>query len=360
MATKGELKNKGLLNLYWYGLIAFGILSLINTLTYTEATYKTAQIFNIISVCATILIFFGGYVDFRNFKPLSDSLEILYIITGVISLGISFMYFNVENYNALLNYDTDLNFSYSPIISTIMAYVAAVCFIGIVLIMFNSDNEKKQSKLFYTVAFITVISNVLLIIFNFGTNIALFMNVKSLFNFSRTLIIDTSMFILIATAIYRVFNLIANAKKNKTSDTKNIIILSIAVIFIFILILTVLPKLKDNAMLNTNVDHSAFIVYKIFGTIINACLLISGIFMMIKSKKNVLYGQMLKKTGVELIIIACIYLIADNFPITYIVLKHSQFNAIAATEIFLGIVKTIGLLSYTIYLLIVNNKIKNQ
>ena len=94
MAKTIQLKNTKLLYLYWAAVLATGAVALIVTLTVKSVS--VARIINFACLIAFLLAFFGGYIDFQNYKPLKSAPKALYIAAGMISLTLILFQLNVE------------------------------------------------------------------------------------------------------------------------------------------------------------------------------------------------------------------------------------------------------------------------
>ena len=90
-------KKKELLNIYWFLLMVMAAVSLVNLLAISTDSMKAAAIVNVVLLFAIPLTFVLGYIDFRNFAPMSVKKEIAYDATAVIALFISLIHFNVRN-----------------------------------------------------------------------------------------------------------------------------------------------------------------------------------------------------------------------------------------------------------------------
>lgn len=64
-------KKKELLNIYWFLLMVMAAVSLVNLLAISTDSMKAAAIVNVVLLFAIPLTFVLGYIDFRNFAPMS-------------------------------------------------------------------------------------------------------------------------------------------------------------------------------------------------------------------------------------------------------------------------------------------------
>ena len=80
-------KKKELLNIYWFLLMVMAAVSLVNLLAISTDSMKAAAIVNVVLLFAIPLTFVLGYIDFRNFAPMSVKKEIAYDATAVIEIG---------------------------------------------------------------------------------------------------------------------------------------------------------------------------------------------------------------------------------------------------------------------------------
>ena len=64
-------KKKELLNIYWFLLMVMAAISLVNLLAISTDSMKAAAIVNVVLLFAIPLTFVLGYIDFRNFAPMS-------------------------------------------------------------------------------------------------------------------------------------------------------------------------------------------------------------------------------------------------------------------------------------------------
>ena len=79
-------KKKELLNIYWFLLMVMAAISLVNLLAISTDSMKAAAIVNVVLLFAIPLTFVLGYIDFRNFAPMSVKKEFAYDATAVIAL----------------------------------------------------------------------------------------------------------------------------------------------------------------------------------------------------------------------------------------------------------------------------------
>ena len=88
-------KRKALLNIYWFLLAVFAVLSAVNLFAISKDSVKAAAIVNLVLMIVIPVVFVLGYIDFRNFSPLSNKKEILYVATEIVVFWITLVHFNV-------------------------------------------------------------------------------------------------------------------------------------------------------------------------------------------------------------------------------------------------------------------------
>ena len=66
-------KRKALLNIYWFLLAVFAVLSAVNLFAISKDSVKAAAIVNLVLMIVIPVVFVLGYIDFRNFSPLSNN-----------------------------------------------------------------------------------------------------------------------------------------------------------------------------------------------------------------------------------------------------------------------------------------------
>lgn len=138
-------KKKELLNIYWFLLMVMAAVSLVNLLAISTDSMKAAAIVNVVLLFAIPLTFVLGYIDFRNFAPMSVKKEFAYDATAVIALFISFIHFNVRNYTFMQDY-TDEN-TYIIWVSVFAALYLAIAFICLILTFLNFHSRKKTNEI---------------------------------------------------------------------------------------------------------------------------------------------------------------------------------------------------------------------
>ena len=67
-------KRKALLNIYWFLLAVFAVLSAVNLFAISKDSVKAAAIVNLVLMIVIPVVFVLGYIDFRNFSPLSNKI----------------------------------------------------------------------------------------------------------------------------------------------------------------------------------------------------------------------------------------------------------------------------------------------
>jgi hypothetical protein len=362
MAKGFELKNKKYLYLYYAALAVVGVVALIILLTVTD--YNDATIVNTICLCLTPIVFFLGYVDFKNFKPLTAKQRAAYIALGMAVLTICLVHYNVRNYNYLTVY-TGTDF-YNPIISIFVAASIAISFFSAILIFFHREEKHFQVKLFYATAIGSLVSTALLTTFNYATTVLLFDGV--LWHVYREgFVVDVGMTILILRVFFEFLLFNVNAHKERKlgaviredSEYQPKIVKTTRIALAFLIInIVVLPILDWFATKNPS-SEVPYLLYEIVEAVDILVLLSLGSLLIAAKKKCEKYGQIYKRMGVALLVYACVYLIMDYFPITLIFVPETEIEAIIIADVFHGAIKFAGLLFYVLYHAF-NKKLKEE
>ncbi|MEG1612990.1 MAG: hypothetical protein RR357_02360 [Clostridia bacterium] len=349
-----EPKNKK--TLYWYfgAVMVLGIIALI--VTSTVGNIKSARIVNMLCLVLTPIVFFGGYVDFRNYKPLSKKQEQFYIVIGILSLTMSLIHYNVENNCFLQN--IVIKGYYNPILSIFAALTISIGFNATVLVALNRNDEKKKSKLFFAIAISSIITNFLFTIFNYGTDILLLNGVMSVFG-STGFVVDIGMTVLVVSVLFIYIIFLGRARKeNKLGivaqqdsmfqpKITRLVIVGLILLVLNILILALLESI------NTKDDVKRYVIYllsQIVEITTTVGLIIVGLITCQKGRKNKKFKNVYAQIGVSAIIFAVTNLVMDYFPIILFFNPESDAQATMIFEVFRSSVKTLSLLVFTIFL----------
>lgn len=208
-------KKKELLNIYWFLLMVMAAVSLVNLLAISTDSMKAAAIVNVVLLFAIPLTFVLGYIDFRNFAPMSVKKEFAYDATAVIALFISLIHFNVRNYTFMQDY-TDEN-TYIIWVSMFAALYLAIAFICLLLTFLNFHSRKKQTKYYYATAIASIVSCVFLTAFNYNTTVTIFWAPLKLMGLQDGFVVDLGITVLALRVIveYGIFIFHAVREKQK-------------------------------------------------------------------------------------------------------------------------------------------------
>lgn len=358
-----ELKNKKFLYLYFAALAVVGLVALIILLTVNN--YNTAVIVNTVCLGLTPVIFFLGYLDFKNYLPLSKRLRAAYIALGMVTLTICLTHFNVQNYNYLETV-SDENYS-RPITSIFAAASLAISFFSIILIFIHREEKHLQARLFYATAIASLLSSTMLVIFNFGTTVVLFDGVLWLF-YREGFVVDTGLIILMLRVVFEflLFNVNALKEKkkgtsgNEESEYHSAVVTKTRIALAFLVAnVVLLPFINMLSSRFVAAADALYIVYEVVEAVNIVALVVLGTLLIVDCKKSSRYGQIYKRMGVAAIIYAAVYLIMDFFPIALIAKPETVLHSMVINEVFHACVKIAGLLSYTLYLML-NKKLNNQ
>ncbi len=364
-----QLKNPKLLYLYWAVVLATGAVALIVTLTVESVS--VARIINLVCFIVFLLAFFGGYIDFKNYKPLKSVPKALYIAAGMISLSLILFHLNVENYNTLSSVDL-FNDYYSPIASAFVSLQLAIGIIGACLAIINHRDKHFQTRVFYAIAISSIISAVMMTFFNFSTNIILFRGVFGVFGFGGMLL-DIGLTTLIVRVLleYSIFITHSIHKKKHISsfEGRHIrdevefepIMVRLAKIGFWLMLahVVVLRIIKWFSGMFSEYSNGFFIAYEVIEIVSAIGIVVVGILMCLRCKKNMTYGQIYRRMGLAAVIFGAVYLVMDFAPITLLFPDSTQAQGIVITDIFQSIVKTVGLIIYSGYVMF-NKKLKEQ
>lgn len=350
-------KRKELLNIYLFILIVITAISLVNLFAISEDSLKTAAIINFILLILIPIVFVLGYIDFRNFAPMSFKKEFVYDGAGIIAMFVTLIHFNVQNYTFMKDY-TDKN-TYIIWVSVFAALYFAVAFMCLILTFLNFHSRKKQVSYYYATAIASIISCVFLTAFNYNTTVTLFWAPMKLLGFTDGFVVDISITILALRVIveYGIFIFHAVREKQKgglpegeeTEYKKGVLIPSIIAIVFMLINVIVLPVLGDLQSIYPNQQRGLFIAYETIESISVAVLLVSGIIICTFKRKSEKYGEIYLRQGLASIAFALVYAIMDFFPITKIVGGDNVIKLQIASDVFHSSVKICGLFIYTMY-----------
>lgn len=350
-------KKKGLINIYWFILIIFTVVGLVNLFAIAEDSLEAAAIVDFIFVIFIPLVFVLGYVDYRRFAPLTRIKEIGYCATAVVAMWISLIHFNVQNYNFLSDITGE---SYYIVgISVLTSLYISVGLICLLLTLMNFHNRKRQSHFYYLTASFSLLSCIFLTAFNYGTYISLFWAPLKLIGINTPIIVETGMTILELRVLieYCMFIFHANReKKNKTlrkgeeSEFRPSIVKMCSVaVFFMIINVVLLPILTAAADVYPHNYTGIMWAHEIIEFISITILFSLGASIAFKSRKSEKFGQIYLRMGIAALIFTLVYLITDFVPIADWLNLDNEVQAYAATNIFRAVVQMSGLLSYTLY-----------
>lgn len=278
-------KKKELLNIYWFLLMVMAAVSLVNLLAISTDSMKAAAIVNVVLLFAIPLTFVLGYIDFRNFAPMSVKKEIAYDATAVIALFISLIHFNVRNYTFMQDY-TDEN-TYIIWVSMFAALYLAIAFICLLLTFLNFHSRKKQTKYYYATAIASIVSCVFLTAFNYNTTVTIFWAPLKLMGIQDGFVVDLGITVLALRVIveYGIFIFHAVREKQKgglpegeeTEYKKCVFIPSVIAVVFMLVNVIVLPIISGMQNFYPDKKQGLFIAYEIVESLSVAALLASGI-----------------------------------------------------------------------------------
>lgn len=350
-------KQKELINGYWIALVILGVISLVNLLAVSSENMKAAAIVNFVFLIIIPIVFILGYVDYRNYKPLGKVKGIMYCATAAVSIWITLIHFNVQNYTFLSSL-TDES-TYNIWISILTALYLAIGVVCLSLTFMNSHNRRKQAKYYYLIAAASLISSLFLTIFNYGTYISLFWAPLLLMGISEPIVIDTGMTILELRVIveYGIFIWHAcSERRNRTlrpgeeSEYKKPIYIVSVVAFAFMLAnVIVLPILSACGTIYYTYYRQWMLAYTVVELLSVAVLLFAGTFIAFANRKSQKFSPIYTRMGVAAIVFALVFLIMDFVPITDIIKPKNAIHAQVIYDVFHASVKMAGLLGYTLY-----------
>lgn len=340
---KKELTNKKLINLYWYVLLALGVISAINTLIFSRENHTQAQVYNLLLLLAIMFVFICGFVDYKNYKPLTEKMEVLYIVSGIVSLGLSLLFFNVEYYNPFqAGNEHYLN---RLILSLLSAFIVSACVVCIFLILQYKSCGKKQKKALTITLLGIIVFNVMLIAFNGSTTLILFNNIIKRISILKPLMIDIGLFMLMIISMLLSIDLFKLSKKETLTNYKKVKILTVGMFFVYFIMVAILPSLRERAYYSNNIDHSDYIIYKIIKMISYLYILLAGVYFILINKRACINNKKLKLLAICWLIIFGIYLINDVIiPCLYFSLRYDIF----INDRVLGLINTLGVAVFLI------------
>ena len=296
-------KKKELLNIYWFLLMVMAAISLVNLLAISTDSMKAAAIVNVVLLFAIPLTFVLGYIDFRNFAPMSVKKEFAYDATAVIALFISFIHFNVRNYTFMQDY-TDEN-----------TYIIWV-------------------------------------------SVTIFWAPLKLMGIQNGFVVDLGITVLALRVIveYGIFIFHAVREKQKgglpegeeTEYKKCVFIPSVIAVVFMLVNVIVLPIISGMQNFYPDKKQGLFIAYEIVESLSVAALLASGIAICCFKKKSEKYGEIYLRQGLASIIFALVYAIMDFIPVGTLI-GGNIIKAQIASDIFHSSIKIGGVAIYTLY-----------
>lgn len=359
-------KQKELINGYWIALVILGVISLVNLFAISAENMKAAAIVNFVFLIIIPVVFILGYIDYRNYKPLGKVKGILYCATAAVSIWITLIHFNVQNYTFLSSL-TDES-TYNIWVSVLTALYLAIGVVCLSLTLMNSHNRRKQVKYYYLIAAASLISSLFLSIFNYGTYISLFWAPLLLMGINEPIIVDTGMTILELRVIveYGIFIWHAcSERRNRTlkageeSEYKKPIYIASVVAFSFMLVnVIILPILSACATLYSSYHRQWMLAYAVVELISVVVLLFSGTFIAFANRKSHKFSPIYTRMGIAAIVFALVFLIMDFIPITEVIEPKNAIHAQIINDLFHASVKMAGLLCYTLYVCF-NKKLKS-
>lgn len=349
-------KKKELLNIYWFLLMVMAAISLVNLLAISTDSMKAAAIVNVVLLFAIPLTFVLGYIDFRNFAPMSVKKEFAYDATAVIALFISLIHFNVRNYTFMQDY-TDEN-TYIIWVSVFAALYLAIAFICLLLTFLNFHSRKKQTKYYYATAIASIVSCVFLTAFNYNTTVTIFWAPLKLMGIQDGFVVDLGITVLALRVIveYGIFIFHAVREKQKgglpegeeTEYKKCVFIPSVITVVFMLVNVIVLPIISGMQNFYPDKKQGLFIAYEIVESLSVAALLASGIAICCFKKKSEKYGEIYLRQGLASIIFALVYAIMDFIPVGTLI-GGNIIKAQIASDVFHSSIKIGGLAIYTLY-----------
>lgn len=350
-------KRKALLNIYWFLLAVFAVLSAVNLFAISKDSVKAAAIVNLVLMIVIPVVFVLGYIDFRNFSPLSNKKEILYVATEIVAFWITLVHFNVQNYTFLSDYTTVS--TYIPWVSAIAALYLANAFTCLLLTFLNFHSHTRHVRYFYTSAVSSIVACIFLTAFNYDTKVTLFWAPLRLIGIKTPFIEDIGMTILALRVVieYGIFLAHSRHEKKKnllpageeTEFKPGIVKPAIIAVTFMLIHLVVLPFIEAFGSLYPEKQHSVFIAYETVDGITVAALLILGIIIAAGKKKSAKYGEVYLRMGLASILFAVVYGIMDFIPFGSLLYPDNEIQAINASNIFHSSVKIVGLAAYTLY-----------
>lgn len=206
-------KRKALLNIYWFMLAVFAVLSAVNLFAISKDSVKAAAIVNLVLMIVIPVVFVLGYIDFRNFSPLSNKKEILYVATEIVAFWITLVHFNVQNYTFLSDYTTVS--TYIPWVSAIAALYLANAFTCLLLTFLNFHSHTRHVRYFYTSAISSIVACIFLTAFNYDTKVTLFWAPLRLIGIKTPFIEDIGMTILALRVVIEYGIFLAHSRHEK-------------------------------------------------------------------------------------------------------------------------------------------------
>ena len=311
--------------------------SLVNLLAISTDSMKAAAIVNVVLLFAIPLTFVLGYIDFRNFAPMSVKKEFAYDATAVIALFISLIHFNVRNYTFMQDY-TDEN-TYIIWVSVFAALYLAIAFICLILTFLNFHSRKKQTKYYYT-------------------TVTIFWAPLKLMGIQDGFVVDLGITVLALRVIveYGIFIFHAVREKQKgglpegeeTEYKKCVFIPSVIAVVFMLVNVIVLPIISGMQNFYPDKKQGLFIAYEIVESLSVAALLASGIAICCFKKKSEKYGEIYLRQGLASIIFALVYAIMDFIPVGTLI-GGNIIKAQIASDVFHSSIKIGGLAIYTLY-----------
>lgn len=350
-------KRKELLNIYLFLLIVIAAISLVNLFAISKDNLKAAAILNLIFLILVPVVFVAGYVDFRNYAPMSAKKEFVYVASAVAALFITLIHFNVQNYTFLQEY-TDEN-TYIIWVSVLAALYLAIAFVCLLLTFLNFHCRKKQVRYYYATAIASVVSCVFLTAFNYNTTVTLFWAPLKLIGINDGFVADLGITILALRVIveYGIFIFHAVREKQKgglpageESEYKKGVFVASAIAVVFMLVnVVVLPFIKSLQDVFPENAKTLYLAYESIEGISVAILLIAGVFICTYKRKSRKFGEIYLRQGIASIVFALVYLIMDFIPVGTLVGETNAVKAQIVSDVFHSSIKICGLVAYTLY-----------
>lgn len=345
-AMEKQVKKYPLIHIYWYLIAVFGVLSVINTMT-TE-NYTLGTTLNAVFFAAGAICFFLGYIDYRNYRPLTAKQEKLYVLTGGLSLAASLFYINIY---AAVNTMYMAGVSRSTIWLNVLVALVVGVETEFLLFSFIRRYERKRALFYFlAAAFCAVALNIALTAWVFDTVLGVggeFSVVTNAFpvDHGQSLSLIVIFYSAAVTLLYfgkkeRHGNLSKKNKKVYSITAAATLSLLVAVTFGYLLL--------DSYSLD---DENLLKAYTICETVFTAFTAAGAVAVLIMCEKGTAYGQIMKKwaivtlifTGTAVLSDAATTVIASSAELTqtvYIILYclESAFKTAAMLAITLYII----------------------